>query len=287
MIVHLNGKLVPAADAAISPFDRGFIFGDGVYEGLRSIPWRNDAGRRVIGINRHIARMRDGLALAHIGWDPGDLHAMSIELLQANGLTDAFVYWQATRGTPGPGEPVRSRMPGAKTRPTVFGYCTPQPALETLTGPPTKTAITCEDRRWLMGRLKSISLMGNVVASMEADAAGAEDAIFIRDGVVAEGLATNVLVVDAKGRVATPSLTSVPILAGVTRAILLEHAPEIEERVVKAEELAAASEVLLAGTTTMVTSLVKLDGRAVGAGVVARRLLGVLLGVVREGREDV
>lgn len=173
-------------------------------------------------------------------------------------------------------------------KPTVFGYCAPQPSLDSFKEPPRKTAVTCEDKRWLQGHLKCTSLIGNVMASMEADAAGAEDAIFVRDGLVAEGLATNVIVVDRNGRIATPSLTSVPILAGVTRAILLDEAEDIEERPMRIEELSTAVEVILTGTTTMVTSVVKLDDRKVGDGTpgpVARRLLRRLCDAIRTGRD--
>jgi D-alanine transaminase len=288
VIVHLNDKLVPAEEAFVSAFDRGFIFGDGVYEGLRSIRWDGGDGRRIVGVERHIERMRRGLEATGIEWSPRDLDRMTLELLEANGLADAFVYWQVTRGTPSPGMPVRSRVPGKGMRPTVFGYCSPQPALESFVAPPTKSAATCEDKRWLLGRLKCTSLMGNVLASMEADAAGAEDAIFVRDGVVTEGLATNVIVVDQHGRIATPSLDSAPMLAGVTRAVLLEEVSEIEERPIREPELAGAAEIILTGTTTMVTSVIKLDGRVVGDGTpgpAARRLLGALVGAIRAGRD--
>lgn len=286
MIVHLNGKLVPAREAAVSPFDRGFVFGDGVYEGLRAIPWENRAGRRIIGIGAHVKRLRLGLEQAGIAWNPAALDEMSLELLSANQLVDAFVYWQVTRGTPGPGEPVRSRVPGPGTMPTVFGYCTPQPPLSAFTQPPRKSAVIVEDRRWLMGHLKSISLMGNVLAAIHADTSGSDDAIFVRDGLVAEGLATNVvLALPARGgsgetQLVTPSLESVPILAGVTRGILLAAAREIEARAVTVDELRAAQEVMLIGTTTMVASVVRLDGRVVGSGEPgeqAGRLLRVLL----------
>jgi D-alanine transaminase len=233
--------------------------------------------------------MREGLSAARIDWEPAALGPMSAALLRANNLADAFVYWQVSRGTPVAGHPVRSRIPPRGMSPTIFGYCAPQPPLEAFAEPPRKTAITVEDKRWLLGRLKSTSLMGNVIASMDADAAGAEDAIFIRDGLVAEGLATNVIMVDPGGRIATPSLDSAPMLAGVTRAILLENAPEIEQRPVRATELSGAGEIILIGTTTMVASVLRLNDRTVGDGApgpVARRLLGVLLAAIRDGRED-
>jgi len=303
VIVHLNGKLVAAAEAVVSPFDRGFLFGDGVYEGLRGIPcvapegmhepWRD---RRIIGVRGHVERMRNGLRLTGIAWDPEPLHEMSLELLAANGMKDGFVYWQVTRGTPGPGEPVRSRIASPTMKPTVFGYCTAQPSFELLREPACKTAITVEDRRWAMGHLKSISLMGNILGAMqtvdEECTPRADDAIFVRDGLLCEGLATNVVIAleDRSGgvRLATPSLESASILAGVTRDILLRERPEIEERAVTVEELRAATEVMLIGTTTMVTSVTELDGRRVGdgeAGACARSLMTSLLGAIRAGRD--
>jgi D-alanine transaminase len=284
VIIHLNGRLVRREDARIDPFDRGFVFGDGVYEGLRAVEWPV-GGTRIVGAARHVERMREGLRLAKIAWDPSRLAEMSVELVKANGMVDAFVYWQTTRGTPRAGDPVRSRVAPKDMTPTVFGYCVPQPSLRVFDDAvPTKSAAVIEDRRWLMGHLKSISLMGNLMASMEADAAHAEDAIFVRHGLLAEGLATNVLVVDEHRRIATPSLASVPILSGVTRAILLEMVPDIEVRPVRAEELRTAREVLLTGTTTMVTAVTRLDGNPVGDGVpgpASTRLLEVLVGAIR------
>lgn len=279
MIVHLNGKLVPVEEAKLSPFDRGFIFGDGVYEGLRSY-----AGR-MASMERHIRRMRASLAETRIAWDPSRLEQMSLELIRANALDDAFVYWQISRGAPAAGHPVRSRLPAGPARPTVFGYCAPQPPMEKFRAAvPTVTAAIREDTRWSRGHLKSTSMLGNILAALEAGDEGAQDALLVRDGLVAEALAANVLLAipDAGGRtrIATPSLDSVPILGGVTRSVLLDAVPEIEPRPVRVEEIFRASEIMLCGTTSLVTSVVRLDGRPVGdgkPGPVARRLLDALL----------
>lgn len=265
---------MPLEHASISPFDRGFIFGDGVYEGLRSFRGK------MVGMERHIARMRDGLREARIDWDPSPLTRMSEELIKACAMPDAFVYWQVTRGTPGPGQPVRSRVPAGRMTPTVFGYCTPQPPIEKFVNadPPTVTCAVCEDTRWSRGHLKSISLLGNVIAAIEADEAGAQDAILVKNGLVGEGTAANLILVHGR-QIVTPSLESVPILAGVTRAMDLDVAPEIVSRPVKVEELASASELMLTGTTTMITSITQVDGRPVGdgkPGPVARSLLARL-----------
>jgi len=282
VIIHLNGRLIPADEARISPFDRGFIFGDGIYEGLRS--FRGG----VVAMPKHIGRMRDGLRECRIDWDPAQMVPLTQALLAANAMPDAFIYWQVTRGTPGPGQPVRARTISGPMTPTVFGYCTPQPPIESYTTPPTVTAVTRPDTRWSRGHIKSVSLLGNVLAAFEAQEAGAQDAILTRDGLVTEGTATNVILAlpGAGGSVelATPSLQSVSILAGVTRALEVEHGPGLVCRPVRVEELAKASEIMLVGSTSMVTSVVQLDGRPVGdgrPGPQAHRLLAALVNTIR------
>lgn len=282
MKIHLNGQIVPAEQAAISPFDRGFVFGEGVYEGLRSFRGRT------VGIDRHSERLRHGLAECRIDWDADRLDAMTSELLEANGLEDAFIYWQVTRGAPATGHPVRSRIPSGPASPTVFGFCTAQPALDKYTSPPTIACAVRDDTRWTRGWLKSTSLLGNVLAAIEAQETGAQDAILVRDGFVGEGTCANVVLAlpreDGTVELATPSLESAPILPGVTRALLLDWMAELISRPVRVEELARASEIMLIGSTAMVTSIVELDGRPVGTGkpgAAAHRLLASLVECIR------
>lgn len=289
MIVHLNGSLVPGDQARVSVFDRGFIFGDGVYEGLRA------TDGHVIAIEAHVRRMREGLAAARIeGFDPGALPAMTRELLDANELKNAFIYWQATRGAPASGEPVRVRIPGrdSNMKPTIFGYAAPLPRIEPAMAPGERTAVIAPDLRWRRGMIKGVSLMGGVLAAIEADEAGAEDAIMVRDELVAESVAANVFIAK-DGAVATPALDSASILAGVTRGLLLEEDPTIEERPVREEELRQADEVMLAGTTTLVAAVTHLDGRPVGRGEHAgrpgpacRKLMATLLRAIDRDRSE-
>lgn len=280
---------MPIERARISPLDRGFVFGDGVYEGLRAVAVDGGRGTHIVALGHHLDRMRRSLRECWIGFEPAALEQASYDLLAANALRDAFVYWQVTRGTPrlDAGDPARTRVPAPGMAPTVFGYCAPQPPLSAFAEPARRTAVTLEDVRWTLGHIKSTSLMGNVLLTMAADRAGAEEAIFLRHGLVAEGTATNVLVAVDGPRgareVATPSLESVPILKGVTRSILLDAGCGIVERAVKAEELERASEIMVIGTTTMVASIVRLNGRPVGAGAPgpeARRLLKTLLSAI-------
>lgn len=296
MIVHLNGQLLPRAQARVDPLDRGFIFGEGVYEGLRAVA--SHRGPRVVAMAAHARRMQRGLDAARIPFDAAAIEPLTAELLRANALDDAFVYWQVTGGAPGPGDPPRSRAPGRSTTPTVFGYCAPQPPLAQLTAPLTRRVITLRDPRWSMGWLKSISLMGNVHAAKLADDAGCDELIFVhggdddrgRGGVVSEGLATNVLLalpkVGGGTELVTPALTSAPMLEGVTRQLLLKLDPSITEREVREPELARATEIMLLGTTTMVAAVTHLNGAPIAdatPGPHTRRLHTLLIDTIRRG----
>lgn len=282
MIIHLCGQLIPADQATISPLDRGFVFGEGVYEGLRSFRGR------VVGAAHHEERMRRGLEECRIAWDPGQLEEMTRDLLAANGLRDAFIYWQVSRGAPLPGQPIRSRIPAGPMTPTVMGFCTAQPALESYTTPPTLAVAVRPDTRWTRGALKSTSMLGNVLATLEAHEAGCQDAILVRDGMVGEGTCANVVLAvprrDGSVELATPSLDSAPILPGITRALLLDGMADLVSRPVRVEELAKAAEVMLIGSTAMVTSVTHLDGRPVGTGkpgAQAVRMLGALVECIK------
>lgn len=295
MVFHLNGQLVLPDQARISPLDRGFVFGDGIYEGLRAIHVEDGNAphpARIIGWKQHVERMNNGLRELAIDFDAASLEQATHDLLSSNGMTNAFVYWQVTSGTPRlEKDPPRSRLAPAGLKPTVFGYCTPQPSLDELTAPPVKKVITCRDIRWEMGQIKAISLCGNVWATRQAARAGAEEVIFTRNGLVTEGLATNLVFAftrDGRTEIATPALDSAPMLAGITRSILVELLPELAQRPIREQEIEQASEVMLIGTTTMVTTIGSINGRAVGdgrPGPVARRLHDLLVGAIREGRD--
>jgi len=306
VLVHLNGKLVPHDQAAISPFDHGFLFGDGVYEGLRA--FSHNGQTRIIGQDRHIRRFNLGLAACGINWDAAQMAALTRQLLEANNLAEAFVYWQVTRGTPDlSAGPTRSRVPkhinsaAAPLPPTVFGYCSPMPALN-LTGgvPALKRASLEPDLRWHQGHIKSISLLGNVIAAINgARNHQADEALFIRtlrtasgteQHLLTEGSYTNAVVVLGTGdsaRWLTPSDASVSILAGVTRDLLLDLEPRLVKADITRDEVLSASEVLLVGTTTMVTTVTHLDGRQVAQtpGPVARHLHTVLCRAIAEHRD--
>jgi len=278
MLVYLNGSLLPAERATVSAFDRGFVFGDGVYEGLRAFDGR------VRAMDHHVARLAGGLRDMRLDWDAAQLWQIVSMLLDANQLGDAFIYVQVTRGAPGAGQSWRARVPDGPMVPTVFAFCVPAPPLEQSLEPAARTAMTIEDFRWRRGHIKSISLGANVMAALMAAEQHDDDAIFVRDGLVGEGTATNV-VIAYDGRLATPTLEGASILPGVTRALALAGRAGIEARPVTVAELRHADEVLLIGTLTMVAAVVRLDGAPVGDGRVgpmARHLAHALAAAIRE-----
>lgn len=261
-IVFLNGHYTARERAVISVDDRGFTFGDGIYEGVRAIEGR------LFSWPAHAARMRNGLAGLRIPFDGVDgLAAVCERLLAENDLRrgEAFLYIAVSRGA----APRTHGFPTVPTTPTVFVSATPfVPARELRTRG--VAAITHDDLRWGRCDLKTLNLLGSVFARQAAVEAGAYEAILYRGGVVTEGAATTVFVV-VDGALRTHPL-STHILPGVTRDVVISCATSglevpIREVAVTRGELARADEILLVGTTNDLTPVTTLDGAPVGRGV--------------------
>lgn len=276
MLVYLNGQYVPVREATVSVLDRGLIFGDGVYE-----VWRVGRGR-LFEAERHQARLERGLRELRIAC-PADasldrLTSIGERLLGENGLLDgdATLYVEITRGA----APRTHYFPVAGTPSTLLvmaGKLTLSDARFQGTA-----AITQPDNRWLRCDLKTIQLLPNVLARQAATEAGASEAIFVRDGVITEGTHTSVFAV-IDGTLRTHPANHL-VLPGVTREVVIELAGRmgvaIREQALALTELPNASELFLTGTTTDITPVVRLDGRAVGngsPGPIARALLDRLL----------
>jgi len=277
MLVYLNGKFVPAGEATISPLDRGFVFGDGVYE-----VWRVVRGQ-LFEAERHQARLERGLGALRIT-RPAEgslqrLTAIAERLLDENGLRsgDATLYVEITRGA----APRTHYFPSANTQPTLLVMASAfKPSDARFSG---TAVITQPDVRWLRCDIKTIQLLPNVLARQAATEAGASEAVFVRDGVITEGTHTTVFgVIDGVLRTHPPSPL---VLPGVTRDVVIELAHQagfsVEEQAIRIDELPRVTELFLTGTTTDVTPIVSIDGRRVGGGVpgpIARQLLDQLLG---------
>lgn len=262
-IVHLNGALVPEHDARVSPFDRGLLLGDGVFETLRAY-----AGRP-FALDEHLARLRGSCAVARLPM-PDDLPRRIDETLRANGLdrgADAAVRVTLTRGPGG-----RGASPKGAGPPTILVTAVPiEPRPEAERGLRVATAARPAGA---MAGVKAIDYLSNVVARIEAEEKGADDALFVdRDGFVVEATQANVLAIVGDDLV-TPPLAS-GCLPGVTRAALLRLAPDAglraSERPLRVADLQQADEVLLSGSVSEVLPVVEVDGARIGDGQPGRR----------------
>ncbi len=262
-IVYLNGSFVPRAEARVSVEDRGFVFGDGVYEVLRAINGRLFATRFH---NRRLEKSLAGVRIALQGDDsPERFVDVGKQLLKENSLTggEATVYMQVTRGA----ATRAHNFPPADTPPTIYisvARFTPYSEFAEKGA----SAITHPDLRWGRCDLKTLNLLPNVLASQVAKERGTFEAMLIRDGVVTEGTKTNFFGV-VNGSLRTHPCDS-HILPGITRSVLRELATalgiELDETPIKESEIPKLSELFLTGTTTDVMPVVRLDDKPIGLG---------------------
>ncbi|MDH5590428.1 MAG: D-amino acid aminotransferase [Gemmatimonadota bacterium] len=259
--VFLNGEYLPKDEAKISVDDRGFLFADGVYEVTpfyAGVPFH---------LERHLDRLRRGLAWMRIDFDVESLVEVHERLLDENGVRDAessLVYLQITRGV----APRSHPFPAEPVEPTVYAFAKAWTRPSDETWEKGYTAITIPDRRWTRVDVKTIALLPNVFAYQAAVDAGVTDAIQVRDGIALEGAHNNFFGV-FDGTVVTHPKTNV-ILPGVTRSVVLELAAAngipVEERPIQVEELPHADELFFTGTSSEVRPTVEVDGRKVGDG---------------------
>jgi D-alanine transaminase len=263
MRVYLNGSFLPKEQALVPVEDRGFIFGDGVYE-----VWRIVNGQ-LFEFDRHMARLARGLSELRITppaeAQPEKIHEVVDRLIAENGLGDGegTLYLEITRGV----APRAHQFPPAGTAPTVFAMARPfvPPEEQRAKG---VSAVTVPDVRWLRCDIKTIQLLANVMAKQAAAERGAFEAILVRDGVVTEGSHANVIAVIG-GELRTHP-TNHLILPGITRAVVLELARSVgipvREDPITATELPRVDELFIAGTTADVMPIVRVDDQLIGAG---------------------
>lgn len=259
-VVYFDGRYTPKSEVRVSPDDRGFLLGDGIYEVAAAYDGR------FVALDRHMDRLRHSLHEARIDESVAEpLETVFQELLERNGFAasgKAMVYLQVTRGV----APRSHAFPKIAARPTVYAYAAPFPDMGNLANG--IAAITRPDMRWSRCDIKVISLIANCLANQEAKEAGAFEAILIRDGFALEGTHTSFFGVK-DGVVRTAPLSNL-ILPGITREIAIEAALrnglEVVEWPVAADELSLLEEMFITGTTTEVVPIVRLDGNPVGNG---------------------
>ncbi len=269
--VYLNGRFMPMEQAQVPVMDRGFIFGDGVYE---VIPVYD---RTPLALGRHLDRLANSLKgvrisnpMSRAGWE-----ALVRELITREPETNQSIYLHITRGV----APRDHAFP-KDVIPTVFAMAKP------MAPPPAQwlgegiKAITHEDFRWLKCDLKTTALLANILLRQLAVEAGATECLLIRDGYLTEGAASNVMVV-VDGILLAPPRNHL-LLPGITYDLVLEiaakHRIPFEERPVTEAELRRASEIMMTSSTREIVPITTLDGQPVGNGLpgpVSQKLLSL------------
>ena len=264
--VYLNGAILDAQNAQISVFDRGFIFGDGIYEVMAQI-----GGRFFYG-EAHMDRLKGCLKKIGIAFDVDALQAEIPALLEASGLTgkDCMLYIQVTRGV----APRQHSYPEG-IRPTAMMYAWPKTLPDLVTEG--VSTVTRDDFRWSRCDIKMTSLLGNVMANQYAMEHGCYETILVRNGVVTEASHCNVFFV--KDGVVYTHPADEFILDGITRQVVLELCQklglEVRMEGIPLAELQNMDEAFLTGTSSQITPIRKIDGTVLyetDMGPVTRRL---------------
>ena len=255
-LVYLNGVYKPLAEASVNVLDRGFTFGDGVYEVIPVY------GRRVFCGAAHLARLDNSLRAIHMAnpLSRADWAAVFARLIEALAESEQSIYLQITRG---PAE--REHAMPRQTRPTVFAMSRPLARHDMTRG---IRAITHEDIRWQCCDVKAITLLASVLLRRRAEERGAKEAILLRDDKLTEGAASNVFIC-RQGVISTPEQDR-HVLPGITRGVLIdllrENAMVCRERPIERAELCQAEEIWLTSSTWEIAPVVRLDHAPVGAG---------------------
>jgi D-alanine transaminase len=259
-VAFVNGTFMPLADAKVSIEDRGFQFGDGVYEVIRTYKGHPFA------LDAHLARLERSAAALDLPrpHPPAEWTGYVLEGIKRAAYPEAKIYIQLTRGVA-----PRDHAYPVEVIPTVVMTVRELHPLDNSVRTAGVGTMTIEDIRWGRCDIKSVNLLANVLARQQAKQAQAFEAILLKEGLVTEGAVSNVMVV--RGGVVMTAPEGPRILPGVTRAIVLELARKeglpIQERFVSQAELYGADEVFLTGTTVEVLAVVQVDGKVIKGGL--------------------
>lgn len=257
--VFLNGKYLPLAEAKVSVLDRGFIFADGVYEVIPAY------GGRLFRLAAHLQRLQDSLDAIRLNnpYRPDEWQSILNRLVAFNAHQDQSVYLQLTRGV----APRDHGFPLDIT-PTVFAMASPLKPVDAQLLETGIEAVSLPDSRWQHCNIKGIALLANILLRQQAMDENAMEAILVRAGLVTEGAASNVFIVE-RGVIKTPS-KGPHLLAGITRDLIVElaHANHMpcEETDIDAQQLAGADEVWLSSSSREILPVTRLNHRPIGDG---------------------
>jgi D-alanine transaminase len=259
-IVFLNGSFLPVDEAKVPFMDRGFLFGDGVYEGIGVLDGR------LIDNEAHLERLERSLAEVRIPnpYTRAEWTALEEEIVRRNGMTEGFIYFQVTRGVA-----ERDFFFPENAKPTVAMFTQAKSIADAPAARAGIAVITVPDQRWARRDIKSINLLAQVLAKQAAKEAGAQEAWMVEDGFVTEGGSSSAFIVTKKGSIVVRPLSNA-VLPGITRKSLLRLSEEVgialEERRFTVEEAYDAAEAFLTSASNFVLPVVSIDGRLVGDG---------------------
>lgn len=258
-IVYVNGAFVPEEQAMISVFDRGFIFGDGVYE---VVPVING---KLVDKQYFFERLEYSLGELSIAWPCSKSEYMKVmeQLVESNQLSEGIVYSQVTRGAAERDFPFPENM--------LSSFVAFTSNMEVLNNPLVESGVhvvTTPDLRWLRRDIKSVNLLGQVLAKQDSITRGGYEGWMMEDRIVTEGVSSSAYIVKNAAVITRPLSNS--ILPGIRRRTLLEIADDVgikvEERVFTIDEALTADEAFLSNATTMVLGVVNIDGHPIGNG---------------------
>ena len=259
-IVYVNGRFVPESEAHVSIFDRGFLFGDGVYE-VSSV-----LDRGLVDNSAHLARLERSLGELGMALPatPDEIVRAQKELIARNDLDEGTIYLQITRG---PAD--RDFAYPAEPKPTLVMFTQKKSLVDNPLAARGITVITVPDLRWRRRDIKTVGLLAASMAKQAALDAGADDVWMVEDGVVTEGSSNNAYIVTGDGVVVTRHLGS-EILHGITRAAVLrlsrEHQIAVEERAFTVDEAKSAAEAFITSASSFVIPVTGIDGETIGDG---------------------
>ena len=259
-IVYVNGQFVPECEAHVSIFDRGFLFGDGVYEVSAVL------GGGLVDNAAHLARLER--SLGELGMDSPasseEIVRVQKELVARNDLDEGIVYLQITRG---PAD--RDFAYPAEPKPTLVMFTQMKALVDSPIATRGITVITVPELRWQRRDVKTVGLLAASMAKQAALDAGADDAWMVEDGLVTEGSSNNAYIVTGGGAVVTRHLGN-EILHGITRGAVLrlsrEHQIAVEERPFTVEEAKRAAEAFITSASSFVIPVIGVDGKTIGDG---------------------
>ncbi|GAA2834753.1 D-alanine aminotransferase [Aminobacter aminovorans] len=259
-IVWLNGSYLPAAEAKLSIFDRGFLFADGIYEVTAVLDGK------LVDSDLHMARLeRSARELGlRLPITTAAIEAVEHGLIERNGLQEGLVYLQLTRGAE-----ERNFLFGEELEPTLLLLTQPKVLVDVAAAKTGIAVKTVADLRWARRDIKSVSLLPQVLAKRDAKAVGCDEAWMVEDGHVSEGASSTAYIVTHDGKIVSPA-NSQRTLPGCTRQALVQLAEEggltLEQRRFTVEEAQAAAEAFITSASTFVMPVTRIDGKPIGDG---------------------